>query len=50
MHISSKEDPVEIKVQGRCTISGIIFRIVQMVHAISGRPKFGLRSYGRRIS
>jgi len=38
MHVTSKEDPVEIRVQGQCTISCIIFQVVQMVHAISRSP------------
>jgi len=45
MHVSSEEDPIEIIVQGQCTISCIIFSVVQMVNAISWGPMDGLRSH-----
>ena len=38
MHVSLEEDPVQIRVQGQCTTSCIILRVIQMVHAISRRP------------
>jgi len=38
MHVNFGKDPVDIRVQGQCTINCIIFRVVQMVHAISRRP------------
>ena len=38
MHVRSEKDPVEIGVQGYCTISCITMLIVKVVHAIGGRP------------
>ena len=38
MHVRSKSYPLEIGVQGHCTINCIIIIIIQVVHAIKGRP------------
>ena len=37
MHAKNKSYPVEIGVQGQCTISCRLFRGVHMVHAVKGR-------------
>ncbi len=50
MHVSLDEDKDEIRVEGKCTISCIIFRFVEMVHAINRRPMDGLHIYGEWIS
>ena len=38
MHVRYEIYPVDIGVQGQCTIDGIIIQIIQVVHAFKGRP------------
>jgi len=45
MCVNSDQGPVDIRVQGQCTINCILFWVVHMVDAISWGPMFGLRNY-----
>jgi len=39
MHAENLSYPVEIGFQGQCTISCIIFQVVQVVHVVKEGPK-----------
>ena len=46
MHDDFEKDPVETRVEGQCTISGIIYWSVNIMHASEIDPIIGLQSFG----
>jgi len=50
MHVSSKNNLVETSMQGECTINGIIYWSVNIMHASEIDTMLGLRNFGSMIS
>jgi len=46
MYVDYEKDLVETRMQGKCTISRMIYLVVNIMHAIVEAPMFGLCCFG----